>query len=139
MADNLHIMFKSVLSEKMKLLFENLQISKVQFITAIITYKKQKFEGYYIFHCWNGINAIDKDNYEGGEIDEDGLITDIQKFRLDSEILNKIPLNQRLIFCLSENPDFIIVHETIKDAIEKEHATGFSFYKVSEWDDSVMF
>jgi hypothetical protein len=140
MADNLHLMFKRVLSERIKLLFERLQIPKVQFIPVIIvTNKKQKIEGHYIFHCWNNICAVDKNNYEGGEIDEDGLITDLESFSLDAKVLEKISLEQRLVFCLSENTDFIIVHQSIKDAIENAGATGFRFYQISKWSPSAIF
>jgi hypothetical protein len=140
MADNLHIMYKRVVSEKIKLLFEKLKIQKVQFIpVSIITNKKQKIEGHYIFHCWNNICAVDKNNYEGGEIDEDGLITDLESFSLDSKVLEKIPLEQRLVFCLSENTDFIIVHQSIYDIMEKEKLTGINFFRVDEWDEDAMF
>ncbi len=141
MADNLYIMGSAVLSEKLKLLFERLNIPKIQFIpTVVTTNKKERIEkGHYIFHCWNGIPAIDKDNYEGDPVDEDGEIGTLKKFSLDSNILTGIELKDRLVFRLAETPSFIIVHKSVKEAIENEHATGFRFYQIAKWSPSAIF
>lgn len=141
MADILHLGSTSVLSEKIKTLFEKLSLPKIQFIpTTIITNKKKRIEkGHYIFHCWKGIPAIDKDNYTGNPVDEDGIITILEKFQLDYEVLKNIDEKDRLIFRLAETPSFLIIHKSIKDAIEKEYATGFRFYQISKWSSSAIF
>ncbi len=140
MADILDLSSTYVFSEKIKLLFEKLQIPKLQFIPAtIITNKKQKVEGHYIFHCWNGIAAVDKQNYVGNPVDEDGLITTLEKFSLDSNALADIELKDRLVFRLEEMPSFFIVHKSVKEAIENEQATGFRFYNIEKWSPSAIF
>ncbi len=140
MADILDLGSTCVFSKKVKLLFEKLQIPKVQFIpTIIVTNKKQKVEGHYIFHCWNGIVAVDKQNYIGNPVDEDGLITALEKFSLDHDALKEIDIKDRLIFRLAETPSFIIVHKSIKEAIENEHTTGFRFYPIDKWSSSAIF
>ncbi len=140
MADILDLDLMCVFSEKIKLLFEKLQIPKLQFIPAtIITNKKQKVEGHYIFHCWNGIAAVDKQNYVGNPVDEDGLITTLEKFSLDSNALADIELKDRLVFRLEEMPSFFIVHKSVKEAIENEQATGFRFYNIEKWSPSAIF
>ncbi len=140
MADILDISSTCVFSEKIKLLFEKLQIPQVQFIPAtIVTNKKQKIEGHYIFHCWNGIPAVDKENYEGDPVDEDGEIVTLEKFSLDSKVLSDIEQENRLVFRLAETPSFIIVHKSIKEAIENEQATGFRFYSIAKWSPSAIF
>jgi hypothetical protein len=129
-----------VFSEKIKLLFEKLKLKKIQFVPVTIkTNKKGKIEGHYIFHCWNGVPAVDKDNYEGDEIDEDGEIVTLEKFSLDTNILKTIQVNDRLIFRLSERSDMILVHQSIKEAIESEQATGFRFYQIDKWSSSSIF
>lgn len=141
MADILDLSSTCVLSEKIKLLFEKLNLNKMQFFpTTIITNKKVKIDAeHYIFHCWNGIPAVDKDNYEGDPIDEDGEIVTLEKFSLDSNVLADIELKDRLVFRLAETPSFIIVHKTIKEAIENEQATGFRFYPIAKWSPSAIF
>ncbi len=141
MVNILNIMCTFVFSEKIKTLFEGLALPKLQFVpAAITTNKKERIEdGHYVFHCWNGIPAVDKNNYEGDEPDEDGEITTLTKFSLDTDVLSEIPLAERFLFCLSENSMFIIVHKSIKQAIENEQATGFRFYQISKWSLSAIF
>ena len=141
MADMLYLRSACVLSEKIKDIFERLALPKLQFLpTTIITNKKERIEkGHYIFHCWNGIAAVDKDNYEGDEPDEDGEITTLKKFSLDANVLSSIPFEARALFCLSENSDFILVHQSVKEAIEGEGATGFRFYPIETWNPSAIF
>ncbi len=134
MADILDLGSTCVFGEKIKLLFDKLQRPKAQFVPAtIITNKKQKIEGHYIFNSWNGIDGIDKNNYIGDAVNPRGRILNLKKFSLDADVLNKLSLEERLLFRLSESPILIIVHKSIKEAIENEQATGFRFYSIEKW------
>ena len=141
MADILDLGSTCVFSEKIKILFNKLKLPKVQFIpTTIITNKKKRIEKeYYIFNSWNGINGIDKNDYIGDPINPRGRILNLKKFSLDADVLNKISLEERLLFRLSESPILIIVHKSIKEVIENEHATGFRFYPIEKWSPSAIF
>ncbi len=141
MVDILDLGSTCVLSEKIKALFDKLKLPKVQFIpTTIITNKKQRIEkGYYIFNSWNGISGIDKNSYIGDPINPRGRILNLKKFSLDADILNKIALDERLLFRLSESPILIIIHKSIKEVLENEQATGFRFYQINKWSPSAIF
>ena len=123
-------------SEKVKQLFEKMNIYGIQFFPVEIETNTQKItNGYYAFHPWNGISAVDKNNYTGSEVDEDGEIDDLEKFSLDKTALEAIPLEKRLIFHLSESSLEILIHKTVYDAIIAENLTGFSLFRIDEWND----
>ena len=139
MADFLMLGSECVGSNKLKNHFEQMNIYGIQFIPIEIKPKKgDTISGYFAINIWNVIQAIDKNNYEGVEPDEFGLIWDLEKFSLDTELLDKIPLEKRMFFGLAEN-NLIIVHQSIYEAIQKENLIGIKFHRIDEWDDSVMF
>jgi hypothetical protein len=128
------------MSEKVKNLFEKLNIGGIQFWQAEITTDKNKIiTEHYVFHLWNCIAAVDKNNYKGTPITERGLIDSLKSFSLDENALSKIPLEKRLVFYLTESNTERLVHQSVYDAIMAENLTGFSFTKVSDWGDNVMF
>jgi hypothetical protein len=141
MADLLMLDTLYTASDKLKDFFEKQNMYGVQFVPADITDNKKKtITGNYVLHIWNKLEAIDKDNYEGDEPDEDfGKIFSLQRFSLDSDLLNSIPLKERLVFALSENDTITVVHESIYQAIQAAGLTGMRFWKVSEWDEDAMF
>jgi len=140
MADFLMLGSNFAGSANLKNLFDKNNIYGVQFFPVEIKSNKGEIiSGHYAIHFWNKYSAIDKDNYEGEEIDEYGYINDLEKFSLDLNLLNDIPLEKRLVFGLSENPTMILVHESIYSLIEKANLTGLSFFRVDEWDEDAMF
>ena len=140
-ADLLFLGSNFAVSEKFKLLFEKINIYGIQFFPVEIeTDKKKKITGYYALHSWNGIPAIDKNKYVGDDIDENGMILDVEKFSLDTNVLEAIPLEKRMVFHLAETYDKkILVHQSVHDAIKAENLTGMRFFRVDEWDDDAMF
>ena len=61
---------------------------------------------------------------------------EVEKVRLSSKILDKIPEEHRLIFKIAKVDDaHIIIHQRIKDIIEKENATGAKFFRVDEYTE----
>lgn len=127
-------------SEKLKKIFEKLAIYGVQFFPVEIEdHKGEIIKGHNAIHFWNKLPAIDKNNYVGEEPNMFGNILDLQKFSLDTEILNQIPLEKRLVFGLAENSIMILVHQSIYEIIKAENLTGFSFFRVEDWDSNVMF
>jgi hypothetical protein len=127
-------------SKKLKTLFETLNIYGAQFVPVeITTNKKKTLSGHYAIHFWNRLPALDKNNYEGEEPNMFGNILDLQRFSLDLELLEKLPLEKRLVFLLAENKTLKLVHQSIVEAIQKENLTGMCFWKVCDWDDNAMF
>jgi hypothetical protein len=139
-ADILFLDGDLAVSGKVKSVFENMNIYGVQFFPAqIITNKEKVIEGHYIFHPWNRIAVVDKNNYEGDPVDEKGRIDSLHKFSLDEKALSAIPLEKRMCFHLAESKTERLIHQSVYEALVKESVTGFSFFKVSEWDENVMF
>ena len=140
MADFLMLSADFAGSDKLKNLFEKLNIYGVQFIPIEVESNKgEVIHGHNAIHFWNRLRAIDKNNYTGEEPNEFGNILDLEKFSLDAEILNNIPLEKRLFFVLAENSNMVIVHQSIYEAIQKENLTGMRFFRVDEWDSDAMF
>ena len=141
MADMLMLDCHYVGSEKLKKLFEQIKLYGVQFVPAeIISNKKEKITGHFAIHIWNNLSAIDKNNYEGDELDEDfGKIFSLQRFSLDADLLETIPLEKRLMFGFSECDTITVVHESLYNAMQAENLTGMRFWKVSEWDEDAIF
>ena len=140
MADFLILSAIYATSEKMKNVFENNNVYGVQFFPIEIESKKGDIIiGHYAMHFWNRLAVVDKKNYKGGKPDQLGLIMDLQKFSLNENLLNKTPLEERLVIRVAENPTMLLVHKSIYEAIKAEELTGMKFFRVDEWDSSVMF
>ena len=133
-ADILFLNGDLAMSEKVKSIFEKMNIYGVQFFPAeIITNKKKIIEGHFVFHPWNRISAVDKNNYVGSPITDKGRIDSLQKFSLDENVLGAIPLEKRLVFHLAESSSERLIHKSVYDAIISEKLIGFSFFRVDEW------
>jgi hypothetical protein len=140
MADILFLYGDLAMSEKVKSLFEKMNIYGVQFFPIEITTNKDKvIEGYYAFHPFNRIAAVDKNNYVGSPVTDRGRIDSLQQFSLDENVLNDIPLEKRLVFHLAESKTKRLVHKTVYEAMINENLTGFSFFRIDEWDSNAMF
>jgi hypothetical protein len=63
---------------------------------------------------------------------ENGMFT-IKQYILDNTILKDIPIEERLVFRLSENASMRIYHKTIVDKILAENPKGIKFTKVEEY------
>jgi hypothetical protein len=140
MADFLLLAIHYAVSEKLKQFFEQRDIYGVQFIPVDVSHEKNGdvVKGYSAMQVWNILPAVDKDNYEGGEMNQFEQIHDLKRFSLDSDLLESIPLEKRLVFYLRENVMFII-HQSIYEALQKENFTGVKYFRVDEWDSNVAF
>jgi hypothetical protein len=139
-ADILFLSGDFAMSEKVKNLFEKMNIYGVQFWQAEITTDKSNIiTGHYAFHLWNCIAAVDKNNYKGALVTERGLIDSLKSFSLDEKVLSEIPLEKRLVFYLTESNTERLVHQSVYDAMMAENLTGFSFIRVADWDEDAMF
>ena len=123
---------ESIVSEKIKAAIEPLNIKGIQLIPATVKSNKgEVYEGFYYVHIYNFIEAIDKEtsNYE---LDEYGHYF-IDSFKLDHKILEKIPLEERLVFKLKENGTKKLYHRSVVDAIMATEPEGVQFIKVENW------
>ncbi|ATD08781.1 hypothetical protein SIO17_17065 [Pseudoalteromonas piscicida] len=64
---------------------------------------------------------------------------DIYKYHLDSEVLDKIPEEERLIFKQAGGLKYVFVHQKIADIFFEEKATGVNLVKVSDFEEGMQF
>jgi hypothetical protein len=140
MADLLMLSTLFTVSEKFKVLFEKLGLYGIQFVPVEIKSNKGDIiQGHYVAHIWNMLQAIDKKNYEGSAPNRFGNILSLEKFSLDANLLESIPLEKRLVFGLAESSTEILVHQSVYDEILSANLTGMKFFRVDDWDDNALF
>ena len=140
MADLLMLATLFAVSKNFKELFEKMNIYGVQFVPVDIKSNQGTLiTGHHVLHIWNKLEAIDKNNYIGGELDMFNSIHDLKKFSLDKNLLNGMPLEKRLVFGLIEKKTIILVHQSVYDTIQSASLTGIKFFRVDEWDDNAIF
>ncbi|GHU05788.1 hypothetical protein FACS1894158_09820 [Betaproteobacteria bacterium] len=121
----------SIVSEKIKNVLAPLKIKGIQLIPATVTSNKgEVYEGYYYIHIYHLIAAMDREN---SKYEQDDDYFSIDRFNLDTKILEKIPLKERLIFRLEEGETIMLYHKSIVDAIVAVNPTGVQFIKVENW------
>ncbi|MBR8841713.1 DUF1629 domain-containing protein [Pseudoalteromonas sp. JC3] len=64
---------------------------------------------------------------------------DIYKYHLDSEVLDKISEEERLIFKQAGGLKYVFVHQKIADIFFEEKATGVNLVKVSDFEEGMQF
>lgn len=145
MADVHSMASNRVFSERIKKTLEEICLKNVQFIPVVITDKNDELiSGYYIPHIYNVIKCADMENsiYEDDNDDdteEDDIIYEFEKLVLDNTILDKIPLNDRLVFLVGESNLKRLYHRSIAEKILSLKPTGVSFYQLSTYDESKPF
>ena len=72
---------------------------------------------YWFIHVWNRISCLDRSNSEL-ELYGDGTIFSIEELQLDENSLASVEPDKRLFFGLCEKRSVLLLHRSIKDAIE---------------------
>lgn len=131
-----------VVSARLAKVINALNIYGIQLVPAVVRNPSAPYADlheYFFIHVWNRIACLDKDNSEI-ESNRDGTrIFGIQKLVLDETILGSIGLPKRLVFELQEKTSVLIVHESVKRAIEAISVKGCRFFKASEWNSDIVF
>ncbi len=129
------------ISERLKQVLESFNLKSVQFLPAVIRDKSDtEHSGYYIIHVLNLIKCMDKENSEWEPDDDDEeQAFDVEKLVLDNEVLDKIPLEERLVFALWENHMKVLFHYSVVEKLLEVTPTGMTIYRLSKWDSSAPF
>lgn len=132
-----------VVSEIIANALSPMDIYGIQLVPAKVRNPKDKspfaeVKDYWFMHVWNRIACLDKTNSEL-EFYDDGTIFGIEKLVLDEKTLGLFELRKRLIFELTEDTSVLLIHQTIKDAIESVNPTGCRFFKASDWRSDIVF
>ena len=129
-----------VISEKLYAALEPLRIEGLQLIPATIADPRNHtvYDKYYFPHIFNYIECLDKSVsvYATSAI---GAIRSIKKMVLDTKILSKIPLENRLIFRLGELFTFALFHKSVVDAMMATNPEGIRFTNVKDWNQGTPF
>ncbi len=92
---------------------------------------------YFMMHIWNNYPAIHKGRsvIDGTYVDDDFFLEELS---LDEDLLDSIPLNERLVFRLTEEPRYLF-HESVVDILKSANLTGVSFLRVDGFGSGFMF
>lgn len=119
-----------VVSDKIKNILEPMDLKNVQYLPTTVKNPKTGdiYSGYWTLHVYNLIFCLDrgKSIYETFD-EEDDHIFNIEKLVLDNRALEKIPLNERLIFSLGEEGLEIFFHISIAEKIVAAKPKGVMF------------
>lgn len=128
-----------VVSKKIHDALAPMNIKGIQFIPAIITGKNNEiYEDYWFLNICNQYPALDKEksNCEWNSL---GLAYLMMSIVLNEEYLKTIPLEERLVFFLSENGVKQFFHKSVVDAIMAINPVGLKFYNIREWQEGLQF
>ena len=134
-----HSAVNSVISKKIFDVLAPMNIKGVQLIPAIITGKDDKiYEDYWYAHIYNYFPALDREN-SNCRWDSRGVAYQMRKIVLNEDFLKTLPLEERLIFYLSENRVNQFFHKSVVDVIMATNPEGLRFYNVREWQEGLQF
>ena len=138
-----HSAIYPVVSQKIYDVLAPMNIKGIQLIPAIITGKKMVifngiYENYWFINICNKYPALDREKSEC-HWDSMGVAYYMEKIVLNEEYLKTIPLEERLVFFLSENGVKQFFHKSVVDAIMATNPKGLRFYNVREWEEGQQF
>lgn len=122
-------------------ILEKLDIYGIQLIPAKVRNPKDPFSelhDYCFVHVWNRIACIDR-SQSNLKVMKSGMIFSIKKFVMDESAMQKIELKKRLIFELAEKTSILLMHQSIKDAIESINPKGIRFIPATQWNSDSTF
>ena len=135
-----HSLPESVVSEKIWNVLEPMNIDGIQLVPAKVRgVNEGDVYDYWLIHIYNEIACMDRNLSVYSIDDSDGRIDDIARLVLDNGILNDIPLEERLVFELSEGSAMFLYHASVVTAVLSENPEGVTFTNVAEWNDGTAF
>lgn len=130
-----------IISFPLARILEKLDIYGIQLIPAKVRNPKDPFSelhDYCFVHVWNRIACLDRSLSDVVSM-KSGMIFSIDKFVLDELTLGKFELRKRLIFELAENTSVLLMHQSIKEAIEAINPKGIRFIPATQWNSDSTF
>ncbi|WP_046222648.1 imm11 family protein [Photobacterium halotolerans] len=126
-----HETAEQLVSEKFRQVLAPFNLPGVDFYQTNIVNGDKIWSEHYYMHIWNHHQAIHhgRSEIDGTYVDDDFTL---ELLSLDENVLDKIPLEKRLVFTLEEKPKFLF-HETVVQALREANLTGLSFQRVDEW------
>lgn len=132
--------YQLIISNKIKEAMQAMQLKDVQYLPATIENPKTKevFEDYWVLYIYNMIYCMNKEKSKF-KAHNNGRIVSIDKLMLNNEVLDKIPLEERLVFALGEKRLQMLFHASIVERIVALMPKGMKFAAVAGWSDKKLF
>ncbi|MEI8595781.1 imm11 family protein [Photobacterium sp. Hal280] len=132
-----HETAEQLVSEKFRKVLDPFHLPGVDFYQTNIVNGDKIWSEHYYMHIWNHHQAIDKKRSEISGTYVGDRFT-LLKLSLDEEVLDQVPLEQRLVFRLREDPTFLF-HESVVAALSAADLSGLGFRRVDDWSIGSAF
>ncbi|EGQ8033663.1 imm11 family protein [Vibrio parahaemolyticus] len=132
-----HEIAEQMVSEKFRQVLLPFDLPGVDFYPTEVTNDDKVWSNYFMMHIWNNYRAIHQGRsvIDGTYVDDDFFL---EALSLDETLLDKVPLEERLVFRLQEKPRFLF-HESVVDALKAADLSGVGFIRVDHWGPAAMF
>ncbi|MCP4486749.1 MAG: hypothetical protein GY820_05430 [Gammaproteobacteria bacterium] len=137
-----HVAPHPVVSARIFDVLASMDIYGIQLVPAKVRNPKDPFseiKDYWFIHVWNRIACLNKEKSVIRTNKAGTRIFAVDKLVLDEETLGFFELSKRLVFELTEKTSVLLVHQTIKDAIDSVSPKGCRFFKATEWRSDIVF
>ncbi|GHT14492.1 hypothetical protein FACS189426_20890 [Bacteroidia bacterium] len=130
---------RQVVSDKIKNEILKLNPIKINYLPVNIHINNNIIKNYFIINSYNRIACMDLEQSEYRESHHpDGGVLSIDKLVLNYSVLDKIPLEERLVFILDECETYTLYHEKIIEKLKKLNPNGMHAINIKEWDSDMM-
>ncbi|EHH1242462.1 hypothetical protein P3589_15365 [Vibrio parahaemolyticus] len=132
-----HEIAEQMISDKFRQVLLPFELPGVDFYPTEVTNGDKVWSNYFMMHIWNNYRTIHQGRsvIDGTYVDDDFFL---EALSLDETLLDRVPLEERLVFRLQEDPQFLF-HETVVDALKAANLTGVGFIRVDQWGPAAMF
>jgi len=131
-----------IVSKKITDVLYQLNIYGIQLVPAKVSNPKDPFaedKDYWFIHVWNRIACLDKEKSKIRTNKAGTRIFAIDKLVLSDKTLSLFDIKKRLIFELTEDISVLLVHQSVKAAIESVNPIGCRFFSVADWRSDIVF
>lgn len=123
-----------VISQRLKDHLEKLDLKNVQFVPATIKDDKGvKHKNFYVIHVYNLVCCANMNKSKWTPFIRDPKqVQCFDRLVLDNNVLDKIPLRDRLVIALQEENSERLYHRSVVDHILSVNPIGGTFYRVKD-------
>ncbi|MFH4817874.1 hypothetical protein [Vibrio alginolyticus] len=132
-----HEIAEQMVSDKFRQVLLSFELQGGDFYPTEETNGDKVWSDYFMMHIWNNYRTI----HQGRSVIDGTYVNNrffLEALSLDETLLDKVPLEERLVFRLQEKPQFRF-HETVVDALKAANLTGVGFIRVDQWGSAAMF
>ena len=126
----------SVVSDRLKALLKEMKLKGVQYLPSEIRNPNTDdvYTDYWVLHIHNLIYCL---NREESKFDmSNGSVASIEKLVFDHEVLDKVPLEERLVFALGEQSLYTFFHRSVAEKIASLQPQNVQFTSLGFEDEA---